>query len=364
MHKLVSLKLIDPNPYRHMDRYPVDDNKIQELILSMDRTGFWDNVIARKVGERYQLAYGHHRWISFKRKYGKDASMNLILKDISDEDMLRIMADENMTEWSSNAVVEQETIRAVIQAYADGKIELERPKTKGTGVKGFRIAPNFSCVIFNDIKNKSDAKVYNAESIARFLGWMSGNQVSPRVRNALAALEAIEEGLIAAEDMAGLSSRQAESIAVEAKAIERSYRTASSQKSGTAKEEMVSKGKKAAREAAKTAITKIKDVEKPRKAGEKHGWIGVTEEMKRHRMRSEKEPPMVEEFCQKLVKDIDSFIGTNDDRMTKLEEVAKVKDNVNPLVLKSLVVSLTRLSERCLLAKAKLQGKSNLKIAK
>ncbi len=41
---------------------------------------------------------------------------------------------------------------------------------------------------------------HKAESIARFPEWMSGKQVSPRVRNALAALEAIEEGLVDEED--------------------------------------------------------------------------------------------------------------------------------------------------------------------
>ena len=84
---------------------------------------------------------------------------------------------------ATSSRIEQETVRAVVYAYADGKIELEKPKTEGTGVKRLRIAPRFIPVIFKDIKNKPDPKVYNAESIARFLGWMSGKQVSPRVRN-------------------------------------------------------------------------------------------------------------------------------------------------------------------------------------
>jgi len=43
---------------------------------------------------------------------------------LDDADMLRIMARENMEEWGTVATIEHETVRAVIDAYAAGKIEL------------------------------------------------------------------------------------------------------------------------------------------------------------------------------------------------------------------------------------------------
>lgn len=96
-----------------------------------------------------------------------------------------------MQEFGTSAKIEQETIRAVVLAYAEGKIELIKPKAgKGSG-KGLRYAPSF-LVAKEDFKGLKIFP-YNAESIARFLGWMSGNQVSPRVRNALEALEAYQD---------------------------------------------------------------------------------------------------------------------------------------------------------------------------
>ena len=61
----------------------------------------------------------------------------------------------------------------MVQAYADGKIELEKPKAgaKGGGNK-LRLAPSFRQThAFNEAKSVPNAKPYNAESIAKFLGW-------------------------------------------------------------------------------------------------------------------------------------------------------------------------------------------------
>ncbi|MHC4181514.1 MAG: ParB/RepB/Spo0J family partition protein, partial [Planctomycetota bacterium] len=182
-HKLFPLSKIKPNPYRQMDRYPISEEKIEALIGSMGRTGYWDNVVGRVQNGHVELAYGHHRMIAFERKFGKRVKMNIIVRDLTEDDMLRIMADENADEYGTSATVEQETIRAVVDAYAAGKIELEAPAVGKKGSKSVRYAPSFRVGhLFND--DKKMAKPYNAESIARFLGWMTpGGQVSPRVRN-------------------------------------------------------------------------------------------------------------------------------------------------------------------------------------
>ncbi len=93
------------------------------------------------------------------------------------------MADENMADFGTNAAIEQETNRAVVLAYAEGKIELEKPSMSRGGASSVRYAPSF-CKVGERFKVDKSFP-YNAESIARFLGWMSGEQVSPRVRNAL-----------------------------------------------------------------------------------------------------------------------------------------------------------------------------------
>lgn len=223
-HKLIPYNKIKPNPFRHMDRYPISEKKIEDLIASMDHTGFWENIVGRERNSHVELAYGHHRWIAFGRKFGNDASMRIIIKDIPDEMMLCMMANENMQEYGTNAAIEQETIRAVVEAYAEGRIKLDRPKIiEGAGSHSIRFAPSFLrekvC-----LESLNKLKPYTAETIAKFLGWIHpGGQVSMRVRNALDALEAIEREIIEEEDLEGMTTEQARRTARQAKRIEKAH---------------------------------------------------------------------------------------------------------------------------------------------
>ena len=65
-----------------------------------------------------------------------------------------------------NSQAEQETVRSVVLAYAAGKIELEKPSLRNG--KGLRAAPGFRIVPAKQIEDVN--LLYNAESVARFLG--------------------------------------------------------------------------------------------------------------------------------------------------------------------------------------------------
>jgi hypothetical protein len=82
------------------------------------------------------------------------------------------MAYENSTEYSSSSQVEQETVRALVEAYAAGKIELEQPDKK-TNKQAIRYAPGLlsgACV------SESDTHPYTAETVGEFLGWTKGDK--------------------------------------------------------------------------------------------------------------------------------------------------------------------------------------------
>lgn len=94
----------------------------------------------------------------------------------------------------------QETIRAVVMAYAAGKIEVETPK-RDTPKKLFRYAPHYPRGRSADDTERR----YTDATVAAFLGWTQPNgEPSRRVRNALLALEASEE-LDAPEEMAEIT---------------------------------------------------------------------------------------------------------------------------------------------------------------
>ncbi|GAH85311.1 unnamed protein product [marine sediment metagenome] len=44
----VKIKDLEPNPFRDMDHYPINPEKIESLKNSISQTGFWDNILARK----------------------------------------------------------------------------------------------------------------------------------------------------------------------------------------------------------------------------------------------------------------------------------------------------------------------------
>ena len=112
----IRVKSIHPNPYRDMANYTISPEKVEALKESIEYTGFWDNIICRDHPENghspgYQLAYGHHRLAALK-ELGID-EIDIPVKDLDDATMLRIMANENMEEWSMTASVVNETVKAV-----------------------------------------------------------------------------------------------------------------------------------------------------------------------------------------------------------------------------------------------------------
>lgn len=109
----VKVKDLKPNPYRDMANYPINQDKLQTLKKSIEQTGFWDNILARQVDGQIQIAYGHHRLQALKEVFSGDYQVEVPIKDLSDELMLKIMANENMEEWQSSVAIVDETIRAV-----------------------------------------------------------------------------------------------------------------------------------------------------------------------------------------------------------------------------------------------------------
>lgn len=262
--------------------------------------------------------------------------VELIVRDISDADMLRMMADENMDEWRTSSEIEQETIRAVVLAYAEGRIELPTDFGSKARVDSFRNAPSFRTVdrdVFKDVKHIP--KPYNAESIAKFLGWMSGDQVSPRVRNALAALEAGEE-LEAPEEIAeitkGLSSDQARRTVQAVKQVHEAH-----QKSG-----------KTDRSAKATAIKAGKAIADKLRKGE--GVRAVTDTADAFKPRDKKaktsDVPDINQYTENICGKLNELFR-DDPMRDSLDELLKWKEYIAPEQQKKIVRMLFNVIGRC-----------------
>ena len=113
------------NPYRRIDQYPIDRAKVEALKISINETGFWDNILVRKSATGgYELAYGHHRLTAIREL--EIETIDVPVKPIPDADMLRIMAGENMDVYKAVPSIINETVQ-VTKEFIDG--ELAKYKT-------------------------------------------------------------------------------------------------------------------------------------------------------------------------------------------------------------------------------------------
>lgn len=175
----VQIKNLESNPFRDMKSYPIEEDKINALINSINETGFWNNILIRRHPEKsdkFQIAYGHHRLLAIQKILGMDEIIDVPIKDIGDENMLRIMANENDSTWGLNVRVDDETVR-VAKKFLEKNLEIAKKYIYGLE-KGGRISP--------------DGHI-GSKIISRFLG---KNWYLHRVDRSLERIRLEEEGKI------------------------------------------------------------------------------------------------------------------------------------------------------------------------
>jgi len=174
--KKVRLSEIEPNPFRRLDLYPLDKAKIAALRSSIRRTEFWDNVVTRERKGKFQLAYGHHRIQAAREQLGKNAAVRIILRELDDEAMLKMMAADNNDAYNLSPGFILETVDA-----AKGFITKGKPGA-----------------------NVSTGKSKTHFRVAKFLDWPAA-----RVKDALAQLAAIEGKELSREAVEALPTQHA-----------------------------------------------------------------------------------------------------------------------------------------------------------
>ena len=365
--KTVPIKDIKPNPFRHMERYPIQQDKVEALRESIRATGFWGNVVARIQDGEVQLAYGHHRLAALKEEYGDDHEVELIVRHLDDESMLKMMGRENMAEWASGASIEHETVRAVVLAYAEGKVPLPPPNPK-TSKNQLRYAPSF---MMGDAPSASPPHPYTDLQVAQFLGWVSpSGKPQDKVRYALSALELIEQSLLTEDDFKDLTTSQAKSVVIESNRVRQDRELVASIHEKNAKE--------AKREAEKTqdpsekkqhekrataaegSANKFRQNGKEvagkvaRKLGEKFkaGEIStkqardVADELSDFRIP--KRPPEIHQFADRLATNIGNILDADRDkqRVGKLDMIIEHKDGLLPAARNDLARTLSNLAAK------------------
>jgi ParB-like chromosome segregation protein Spo0J len=127
--KIITAKLseIDPNPMRRLKEYPYNEDKIAALRQSIHDVGLWAGVIGRKHGARVQIAFGHHRIHAARQELGKHAEVQVIVRPLSDQEMLEFMGRENLEDYNANFFVMLESWQAAKEFLAPGRAQIPKP---------------------------------------------------------------------------------------------------------------------------------------------------------------------------------------------------------------------------------------------
>jgi hypothetical protein len=181
--KDVPISQVKPNPHRDLATYPWIEDKVEQLMRSMRDVGFWEGVIARPILGNYETAFGHHRIEAARRINLK--SVPLILRNLSDQDMIKFMGRENGEDYRSDFLIMLNTWEGAV-----------------------RFTGNMFPV--ND----------KAIDIAKLLGWVhphsggQGLQMSWAAAACASAYELVQAGHLSRGDLRGLSARDARELVV------------------------------------------------------------------------------------------------------------------------------------------------------
>jgi ParB/RepB/Spo0J family partition protein len=129
---LISLKLIDPNPYQ--PRQVEDVEAVAEIAASIKQNGLLQVPSARQVNGRYQLAFGHTRKAAFL--INGETSMPLIIRDLNDLQMFELGVAENIKRRDLNPIEQAEAMRRYMDEF--GKTSAEAGEFFGVAEETIR----------------------------------------------------------------------------------------------------------------------------------------------------------------------------------------------------------------------------------
>ncbi len=230
----VAISQLRPNPFRELDDYPIDREKVDKLKESISETGFWGTIVARKKGSSFEIAFGHHRQVALvelqqEGVIGKSEKVDIIVRDLTNEQMIQLMARENLEEWGTNAYIEAQTVESTIRAYGAGEIQLPEVDEK-TNKSAIRYAAKSSL-----------QHPYTTQTVAQFLGWLSsrtggGTQPNHACKVAFEMLDAFELGIVSRKELRGVKRDVAREIIAKAMALHREQERIANERRKMAKE--------------------------------------------------------------------------------------------------------------------------------
>lgn len=109
--KEIEIDLIEPNNLQPRTKF--DENKLNELALSIKENGVVQPILVRRITNgRYQIVAGERRWRAAQRAGLQQISA--IIRDIADDKMLELALVENIQRQELNAIEEAYAYKRLI----------------------------------------------------------------------------------------------------------------------------------------------------------------------------------------------------------------------------------------------------------
>ena len=118
--KLENVPIADivDNPWRNRRLFPLDKQHVDDVTTSIETNTFFQNVVGRWFNSKLELAAGHVR-VEFGRRAGmKTVPVNVMQMD--DDQMLRLMVDENALQSGANPGAIMNEVAAVTRRLIEG----------------------------------------------------------------------------------------------------------------------------------------------------------------------------------------------------------------------------------------------------
>jgi len=317
--KQISLSKVDPNPYRMLGDYPYSEEKLSVLVRSIKDVGLWEGVIGREKDDRVEIAFGHHRIEAAKRAGLSD--VNVVIRELSDDDMLRFMGRENGEDYRTDFLVLLETWEAAVKQLTSSYV----------------------------IKRQSI-------DIARFLGWTQarsggGDQFNRSAEACNSAYNLIQGKYLKRSDLESLAVNEAAEICTRAQANMKRLDAMGKKENRTASE--IEKSKKQIAKAVKATAKQSREGQIAQRD------LRSTLDVNTYRLAKEAKvkDPLFAQFGNQLADRISAMLN-NDVNAGKLENIIEALDVIeneqDHAVVTSIKANLKGLSERCMRWRSKM----------
>lgn len=123
----IKLKELKPNPYKKdINKGKLNKEQVDKIRSNLKKLGFFGSIPIFKKDGQYYIIAGHHRCEALKQEFGKDYEVNVDVHNYSDEQILRAMVIENLTQRSGEFRETNANIVAVEKYLNDNEDVLKR----------------------------------------------------------------------------------------------------------------------------------------------------------------------------------------------------------------------------------------------